>query len=146
MYDTIGSVLVVTDEPGCSGQLSELIMRAGVLTLCFARTSQALEQTRHVLPALILLHVPNAHLPAGVACYTHLQSDAIAAAIPKLFYTPAAVLLERAVGAATQNADAERPTESDALVAQLVRGILLARQPAPPEPNEQAMPHGRDDL
>jgi CheY-like chemotaxis protein len=146
MDDTLGSVLVVTDEPAFSGQLSELILRAGVQTVAFTRTAQALERTRHAHPALILLHIPNAHLPAGVACYTQLQSDALTAAIPMLMYTPAAVLLERAVGAADQLADTERPAGSDVLIAQLVRRILLARQPIEPATTEQAMPHGREDL
>jgi hypothetical protein len=146
MDDAMGSVLVITDEPAFSAQLSELILRAGVQKLCFARMAQASERIRQVLPAPILLHIPNAHLPAGVACYTQLQSDAMTAAIPKLLYAPAAALSERVVGAADQLADTEQISASDLLTAQMIQGLLLTRRRTEPASNEQALPHGWDDL
>lgn len=139
------SVLIVSDEPVFSGQLSEMLLRVGVPSLVFVSSAQAMERVHQVLPTLILLHATNAYLSRGITCYQQLQSDPIASAIPTLFYTPALVLSEREVGAAPQKT--EQHIESDVLVARFVESILLARQRIEPEADMvQTMPHGRDDL
>jgi len=98
MSDEARTVLIVTDDPGFLGQVSELMLRAGVHTLRFAPTEEALKLTHALMPDLVLIHMAPNGRDAGHTCYELLQSDAALACIPMLLYAPPAVLAERAVG------------------------------------------------
>src|SRR5215212_677807 len=73
MSDDARTVLIVTDDPGCSGQISELMLRAGVHTIRFAATEEALKRTHACMPDLVLIHMTRSAGDAGHACYELLQ-------------------------------------------------------------------------
>jgi CheY-like chemotaxis protein len=148
MSDEARTVLIVTDDPGFSGQVSELMLRAGVHTLCFAGTSDALQRARKLAPHLIMVHIPRDRMSAGWECYQLLQSDASIAAIPVLIYTPPQVLAERVVGAPYQPAPDDPLGFADLLAARLgpLIGAPLAWRRGERAAHEQALPTGRDDL
>jgi CheY-like chemotaxis protein len=143
------TVLIVTDDPGCSGQVSELMLRASIHTIRFAPTQEALKLTHTFMPDLVLIHMTRSGSDAGQASYALLQSDAALAWIPILLYARPSVLAERAVGAPTTGASLDWLNGADMLIGQL--SPLLGAASAPlqstnREPNNYALPLGRDDL
>ena len=148
MSDEARMVLIVTDDPCFSGQVSELMLRAGVHTLCFAGTSDALPRARKLAPDLIVVHIPRDRMSAGWECYQLLQSDASIAAIPVLIYTPPQVLAERVVGAPNRPSLDDPQGFADLLTARLgpLIGTPLAWPRGDTASYEQTLPTGRDDL
>jgi CheY-like chemotaxis protein len=149
MSDEARTVLVVTDDPCFSGQLSELMLRSGVPTLCFAQTQQALERAHDLVPDVILIHVPRARMDTAWACFELLQSDSTIASIPVLLYAPPVALAQRVVGAPEGGSSADSLAASDRFIAQLSSLIGTGRSicyPADAEPAEKRFPIGRDDL
>jgi CheY-like chemotaxis protein len=149
MSDEARTVLIVTDDPGFSGQVSELMLRAGVHTIRFAPTQEALKLTRHFMPDLVLVHMPRGCLAIGWECYHMIQSDATLTAIPILFYASPGLLAERAVGAPTERHIGDRLAVPDRLIGQIspLLGIASATwQSTNRESNECQFPIGRDDL
>ena len=149
MSDEARTVLIVTDDPRCSGQISEQLLRAGVHTIRFAPTEEALKLTHAFMPDLVLIHMAHSAGDAGHACYALLQSDSALACIPMLLYAPPTVLAERAVGAPATSAAPDWLNEADRLIGQI--SPLLGFGPAAwqrtnREPNNYALPLGRDDL
>jgi CheY-like chemotaxis protein len=148
MSDAARTILVVTDDPCFSSQLSEFLLRAGIRTVCFARTPEALERACALLPDQILLHIPREQLDAGWACSALLQAHPKLASIPVLLYTPPC-LTRHAVGSPTGGLFGEHLTASDLLTAQmssLLGGTRPVQQRVAMAPIQQAFPHGRDDL
>jgi CheY-like chemotaxis protein len=149
MSDEARTVLIVTDDPGCSGQISELMLRAGVHTIRFAPTQEALKLTHAVMPDLVLIHMARSARDAGHACYALLQSDSALACIPMLLYAAPIVLAERAVGASATSASPDWLNEADMLIGQIspLLGVASAAwQNTNHTLNKYALPLGRDDL
>jgi CheY-like chemotaxis protein len=149
MSDEARTVLIVTDDPGFSGQVSELMLRAGVHTIRFAPTQEALKLTRHFMPDLVLVHMPRGCLAIGWECYHMIQSDATLTAIPILFYASPGLLAERAVGAPTERHIGDRLAVPDRLIGQISPLLGIASAPwqsTNREANECQLPIGRDDL
>jgi len=149
MSDEARTVLIVTDDPGFSGQVSEQMLRAGLQTIRFASTQEALKQTHACMPDLVLIHMARTGSHAGYTCYELLQSDSALACIPMLLYTPPIVLAERAVGAPATSASPNWRNPADTLIGQISPLLGVASAPWPsanPEPNEYRFPIGRDDL
>jgi len=149
MSDEARTVLIVTDDPGFSGQVSEQMLRAGVHSIRFAPAQEALKLTHACMPDLVLIHMARSGSDAGHACYTLLQSDAALACIPMLLYVPPIVLAERAVGAPATSASPDGLNGADRLIGQIspVLGAASAMWPsAYREANEYRFPSGRDDL
>ena len=149
MSDEARTVLIVTDDPAFSGQVSEQMLRAGVHTIRFAPTQEALKLTHAFMPDLILVHMARSGRDAGQACYALLQSDSALACIPMLLYAPPIVLAERAVGAPATSASPDWLNGADRLIGQLspLLGVASATwQSANCESNEYRFPIGRDDL
>jgi CheY-like chemotaxis protein len=149
MSDAARMVLVVTDDPNFSGQVSELMLRAGVRTLRFSQTRQALELTRNLAPDLVLVHIPRTRMDTGWTCYEMLQSDSTIASIPMLFYAPPAAPVQSIGGAPSDGRCANPFTASDMLIAQissLMRTAPSICYPAYAESVEERFPTGRDDL
>jgi CheY-like chemotaxis protein len=143
------TILVVTDDPCFSGLVSELMLRAGVQTLRFAKTQDALQQTRDLSPDLVLIHMPRERLDVGRASYEMLRSDSTIACIPVLFYTPPAVLGQRAVGVPVGGSSADALAGSDMLMTQIISlssADLSSWRRTEPAPGEEQFPTGRDDL
>jgi DNA-binding response OmpR family regulator len=139
----------VTDNPSFSGQVSELMLRAGVRTIRFAQIADALELARTITPDLVLVHVPRDNIEASWACYQALQGDARLGSIPVLIYAPPTTLAERAVGSPAQGLAAAQMAESDMLMARIhwLLGVALpAWQRADMRASEHAFPTGRDDM
>jgi DNA-binding NtrC family response regulator len=65
MSDEARTVLIVTDDPGCSGQISEQLLRAGVHTIRFAPTQEARKLTHAFMPDLVLIHMTRSASDAG---------------------------------------------------------------------------------
>jgi CheY-like chemotaxis protein len=148
MSDEARTVLIVTDDPGFSGQISELVLRACVHTIRFAPTEEALKLTHAFMPDLVLIHMTRSARDAGHACYALLQSDAALACIPML-YAPPTVLAERAIGAPATSASHDWLNEADMLIGQIspLLGVAPAlRQSTNRGVNEYRFPIGRDDL
>ena len=149
MSDEARTVLIVTDDPGFSGQVSELMLRAGVHTIRFAPTKEALKRTHACMPDLVLIHMTRSAGDAGQACYALLQSDAALACIPMLLYAPPTVLAEHAIGAPAASAAPDWLNEADMLIGQIspLLGVASATwQRTNRESNNYALPLGRDDL
>jgi CheY-like chemotaxis protein len=149
MSDEARTVLIVTDDPGFSGQVSEQMLRAGVQTIRFAQTQEALKLTHALMPDLVLVHMVRSGSNAGHACYALLQSDVELACIPMLLYTPPIVLAERAVGAPATSPSLDWLNGADMLIGQLspLLGVASATwQRTNRESNNYALPLGRDDL
>lgn len=149
MSDGARMILIVTDDPGFSGQVSELMLRAGVHTLCFAGTHDALRRARKLLPDLVMVHIPRDRMRDGWECYEQLQADPSIAAIPVLIYTPPQVLAERAVGTPYQQPSSDPLAAADLLAARIgplfgMRPVAWARHET--AAYEQPFPIGRDDL
>jgi len=143
------TVLIVTDDPGFSGQVSEQMLRAGVQTIRFAPTHEALKLTHAFMPDLVLIHMARYDSDAGHACYALLQSDATLAGIPMLLYAPPIVLAERMVGAPVARVSPDWLNGADRLIGQispLLGPASATWQPANRELNNYALPLGRDDL
>jgi len=149
MSDEARMVLIVTDDPGFSGQISELMLRAGVRTLRFAPTQEALKLTHACMPDLVLIHMTRSAGDAGHTCYALLQSDSALACIPMLLYAPPSVLAERAVGAPATSASSDWLNRADMLIGQIspLLGVASATwQRTNHKSNNYALPLGRDDL
>jgi len=149
MSDEARTVLIVTDDPGFSGQVSEQMLRAGVHTIRFAATQEALKLTHAFMPDLVLIHMARSGSNACHACYELLQSDSALACIPMLLYAPPARLAERAVGAPATSVSADWLNGADMLIGQIspLLGLASAAWPdANRESNEYRFPIGRDDL
>jgi CheY-like chemotaxis protein len=149
MSDEARTVLIVTDDPSFSALISELMLRAGVQTIRFAQTQEALKLTRHLMPDLVLIHIARGSADAGHVCYETLQSDSALAHIPMLLYAPPIALSERAIGAPAMSVSADRHHLADRLVGQISPLLGIAsplRQHADHGSNEYAFPIGRDDL
>src|SRR5215213_2636853 len=149
MSDEARTVLIVTDDPGFSGQVSEQMLRAGVHTIRFAPTQEALKLTHAFMPDLVLIHMARRGRDAGHACYELLQSDSALACIPMLLYAPPIVQAERAVGAPATSAAPDWLNGADMLIGQIspLLGVASATwQRANRESNEYRFPIGRDDL
>src|SRR5215217_2017614 len=149
MSDEARTVLIVTDDSGFSGQISEVMLRAGVHTIRFAPTEEALKLTHAFMPDLVLIHMAHSARDAGQACYALLQSDAALACIPMLLYAPPTVLAERAVGTPATSASSDWLNRADMLIGQLrpLLGVASAAwQNTNHTSNNYALPLGRDDL
>jgi len=149
MSDEAHTVLIVTDDPSFSALIAEQLLRVGVRTIRFAKIHEALQRTRHVMPDLILIHMPHSYLDIGWECYYMLQSDAALATVPILLYSSPRVLAERTVGAGTDRHAVDRIAVSDILTGQispLLGAALSMCQRAETGPNEYTFPSGRDDL
>src|SRR5689334_15861492 len=97
LSDVARTVLIVTNDLDFSGQVSDLMLRAGVQTICFAQFANALQLTQILAPDLVLIHAPREHSAAGWACYQMIQSDATLGSAVALISMPASAPLERAV-------------------------------------------------
>ena len=149
MSDEARTVLIVTDDPGFSGQVSEQMLRAGVHTIRFAPTQEALKLTHAFMPDQVLIHMARSGSNAGQACYELLQSDSALACIPMLLYAPPTVLAERAVGAPATSASPDWLNGADMLIGQIspLLGVASAAwQNTNHTSNNYALPLGRDDL
>jgi CheY-like chemotaxis protein len=149
MSDEARTVLVVTDDPSFSAMISELMLRASVQMIRFARTADALELARHCMPDLVLIHMPRGCLDTGWECYHAIQSEPKLSSIPILLYASPLVLAERAVGGRTESQVVDRPAVSDMLVGQIGPLLGLASsswQRAGTAPAEFSFPRGRDDM
>jgi CheY-like chemotaxis protein len=149
MSDEARTVLIVTDDPGFSGQVSEQMLRAGVQTIRFAPTQEALKLTHAFMPDLVLVHMARSGSNAGQACYELLQSDSALACIPMLLYAPPIVLAERAISAPATSASPDWLNGADMLIGQISPLLGAASAPwqsANRESNEYPFPIGRDDL
>jgi len=149
MSDEARTVLIVTDDPRCSGQISEQLLRAGVHTIRFAPTKEGQKLTHAFMPDLVLIHMARSAGDAGQACYALLQSDAAVACIPMLLYAPPIVLAERAVGAPATSAALDWLNRADRLIGQIspLLGVVPATwQRINHRSNNYALPLGRDDL
>jgi CheY-like chemotaxis protein len=149
MSDEARTVLVVSDDPCFSGQVSEFMLQVGIGTIRFTRTREALERARDLAPDLVLVHIPRGRLDPAWACYELLQSDSRIASIPVLLYAPPRALAQRAVGPPNRRPSVDQPAVSDMLIAQI--NSLIETGPsisdrAYAEPAEQRFPIGRDDL
>jgi len=149
MSDEARTVLIVTDDPRFSGQVSEQLLRAGIRTIRFAPTQEALKLTHSFMPDLVLIHMARSGSDAAYACYELLQSDSALACIPMLLYTPPSVLAERAISAPATSAAPNWLNRADILIGQIspLFGVASATWlSATCEPNEYPFPSGRDDL
>jgi ActR/RegA family two-component response regulator len=149
MSDGARTVLIVTDDPCFSALISELMLRAGVQTIRFAQTHEALKLTRHFRPALVLIHMARGNTDAGYACYEMIQSDAALAHISLLLYTQPIALAKHAMNTPAARQSTDQLNLSDMLIAQItpLLGVLPTRwQHTDASLNEYAFPRGRDDL
>jgi CheY-like chemotaxis protein len=149
MSSAARTVLIVTDYPSFSAPVSELMLRAGVQTIRFTQTQEALNLTRHLMPDLVLIHIARDGTDAGYACYEILASDSALASIPMLLYAPPVALRERAVGATATGVSTDRLNGANMLLGKIstLLGIApLAWQRTGPGSNDYGLPIGRDDL
>jgi DNA-binding NarL/FixJ family response regulator len=144
MSDAARTILIVTDDPIFSGEVAELMLRAGVRKVRFAGSHEALDLTRAIAPDLVLLHMPSGQMELGWGCYTMLRADATTAAIPVLMYAPPCEL-ERAVGEAALAPPLVSTDWLPAQVSMLVGGSARSRMRADDDVAER-FPTGRDDL
>src|SRR4051812_17943291 len=115
------------------------MLRAGLRTIRYASTQEALKLTHSCMPDLVLIHMARTGSNAGYTCYELLQSDSALACIPMLLYTPPIVLSERAIGAPATSASPNWGNRADTLVGQIspLLGVASAAWPsAIPESNE----------
>jgi CheY-like chemotaxis protein len=143
MSNAARTILIVTDDPTFSGEVTEVMLRAGVRKVRFASSHEALDLARVIAPDLVLLHVPSEQIEAGWGCYAMLRADATTSTIPVLMYAPSCEL-ERAVGEAA----AAPLVPADRLLAQV--SMLIggsARQRIRNDDDfAERFPTGRDDL
>jgi CheY-like chemotaxis protein len=113
------TVLIVTDDPSFSALVSDLMLRAGIRTIHFARNQEALKLTRQLMPDLVLIHRRRDGIDLGHACYEILTSDSKIACIPILLYTSPLALGERAVGAPATSTSTDRLNAANVLIGQI---------------------------
>ena len=81
-------IMVVSDHKRFSGWVTELLLRAGVRAIRFAKSTEASAQIQEYPPDLVILHVPqDQHGPAWQA-YQTLQRDLQQIRAPVLLYGP----------------------------------------------------------
>lgn len=143
MSDEARTILIVTDDLAFSGQVSELMLRAGARKVQFAGSRDALDMTRAVAPDLVLLHVPHERGETSWDCYATLRADTTTSSIPVVLYAPPREQ-ERAVGAAAP----EPPGQPDRFLAQMsmLMGGSARQQRRLDDGVAERFPTGRDDL
>jgi CheY-like chemotaxis protein len=126
MSEEARTVLVITDDRSFSALISEHMLRAGVQTIRFAQTHEALTLTHDLLPNLVLILMTRDGSNLGQECYAMIRSDPALAGIPILLYV--APLAERAVGASAAPQSIDGTQAPDRLIRQI--SALLGLAPA----------------
>ncbi len=142
------TIVVATDDARFFDRLTELLLRADMRTIRFARCDDATAVICDLLPDLVILHVPREQLHIGWECCEQLQLNPQTAAIPVLVYAPFTP-----PGAGPDAQDGSPDTTSAAADSLLTRmsALIASTEHAPPTEDSttdlsDALPLGRDDL
>jgi response regulator RpfG family c-di-GMP phosphodiesterase len=141
------TIVVATDDARFSDRLTELLLRADVRTIRFARCDDAVVVIRDLLPDMVILHVPREQLHIGWECCEQLQLNPQTAAIPVLVYAP---FTPPSAGQDGRDGGSDTTSAADSLLTRMTALIAPAEQAPPAEDStpdlSDALPLGRNDL